>query len=270
MTPRGLGSRSREKLTALLRKRAGTVTPAEAAEVLRIPSGKAARLLAAWARNGWMSRVRRGLYVPLPLEASTTEGPLDDPWLVASALFSPCYIAGWSAAEHWALTEQIFRSVCVMTATRPRNREPSLKGTQFALHTVQESALFGLKTVWRGRTRVQVSDPARTVVDMLANPALAGGIRPAADVLKAFLRDHGKSVAMLLDYGDRLDNGAIFKRLGFLLESEDLDQASLVAECRKRLRSGYVKLDSSIPVPRLITAWGLWVPKRWTAERSHD
>ena len=270
MTSRGLGTRSRERLAALLRKRAGTVTPAEAAEILRVPSEKAARLLAAWARSGWMSRVRRGLYVPVPLEASTTEGPLDDPWLVATAIFSPCYIGGWSAAEHWALTEQIFRSVCVMTTTRPRNREPNLKGTQFALRTVQESALFGLKTVWRGRTRVQVSDPARTVVDMLADPALAGGIRPAADVLKAFLRDHEKTIRALLDYGDRLDNGAIFKRLGFLLESEDLGHPDLVAACRKRLRSGYVKLDPSIPVPRLVTAWGLWVPKRWTVERSRD
>ena len=157
-----------------------------------------------------------------------------------------------------------------MTTTRPRNREPILKGTQFALRTVQESGLFGLKTVWRGRTRVQVSDPARTVVDMLADPALAGGIRPVADVLKAFLRDHEKAIQALLDYGDRLDNGAVFKRLGFLLESEDLNHAEIVAACRKRLRSGYVKLDPSIPVPRLVTAWGLWVPSRWTAERSRD
>ena len=157
-----------------------------------------------------------------------------------------------------------------MTTTRPRNREPILKGTQFALRTVKESALFGLKTVWRGRTRVQVSDPARTLVDMLADPALAGGIRPAADVLKVFLRDQEKAIPALLDYGDRMNNGAIFKRLGFLLESEDLGQPELVAACRKRLRSGYVKLDSSIPVPRLLTAWGLWVPKRWTAERNRD
>ena len=270
MKPRGLGVRSREKLAVLLRKRAGTVTPAEAAEILRVPARKAARLLTSWARNGWLSRVRRGLYVPVPLEATSAEGPLDDPWLVAAALFRPCYIGGWSAAEHWALTEQIFRSVCVMTATKPRKREPILKGTQFTLHTVQESALFGLKAVWRGRTRVQVSDPARTVVDMLANPALAGGIRPAADVLKALLREHGKSVSMLLDYGDRLDNGAVFKRLGFLLESEGLGDKDLVDACRKRRRSGYVKLDPSIPVPRLVTAWGLWVPKRWVAERSRD
>ena len=100
--------------------------------------------------------------------------------------------------------------------------------------------------------------------------ALAGGIRPATDVLKAFLRDHEKAIQALLDYGDRLDNGAVFKRLGFLLESEDLNHAEIVAACRKRLRSGYVKLDPSIPVPRLVTAWGLWVPSRWAAKRNRD
>ena len=53
MTLRGLGPRSRERLAALLRKRPGTVTPAEAAEILRVPNQKAARLLGAWVRSGW-------------------------------------------------------------------------------------------------------------------------------------------------------------------------------------------------------------------------
>jgi predicted transcriptional regulator of viral defense system len=135
---------------------------------------------------------------------------------------------------------------------------------------------FGLATggeIWvaaGGRTRVQLSDPARTVVDMLANPALADGVRPAAEVLKVFLREHGTSAPALVDYGDRLENGAMFKRLGFLLEAEGLGQTDLVVACRKRWRSSYVKLDPSIPVPRLVTVWGLWVPKRWVAERSRD
>ena len=270
MKPAGLSATSRSQLSKLLRDSPPIVTPDQAAAALGLTTSAAARRLAAWSRSGWLARLRRGAYVPVPIESESADIALDDAWSVAATMFAPCYVGGWSAAEHWGLTEQLFRSTCVMTTTRPRDRRPVLRMAPFALHTIAPAQFFGLKTVWRGGTRVQVSDPARTVVDMLANPALAGGIRPAADVLKAFLRDHGKSAAMLLDYGDRLDNGAIFKRLGFLLESQGLDQASLVAECRKRLRSGYVKLDSSIPVPRLITAWGLWVPKRWAAERSHD
>jgi len=74
-----------------------------------------------------MSRVRRGLYVSVPLESRTADMPLEDPWLVADRLFSPCYIGGWSAAEYFGLTEQIFSTIIVMTVQKPRSRRPDIK-----------------------------------------------------------------------------------------------------------------------------------------------
>lgn len=68
------------------------------------------------AFHGWPRRVRRGLYLVLPLEAQSDRAiTVEDPWILADELFSPCYIGGWSAAQHWGLTEQIFRSVFVVT-----------------------------------------------------------------------------------------------------------------------------------------------------------
>ena len=93
-----------------------------------LDQAEASKLLARWCKKGWLSRVARGLYVPVPLEAERSDLPLEDSWLVAVSLYSPCYIGGWSAAEHWDLTEQIFRTTVVMTTTRPRNRKPPLKG----------------------------------------------------------------------------------------------------------------------------------------------
>ena len=123
------GSQDRRRLAEVLQASKGTVDVADAAEALDLSRKEAATLLARWARAGRLSRVRRGLYVPVPIEATSPDVPLDDPWIVASRLFSPCYIGGWSAAEHWDLTEQLFRSVLVLTTQRPRNRKPVLKGT---------------------------------------------------------------------------------------------------------------------------------------------
>ena len=266
----GLGSRSREKLAAVLRDTQGTISPSQAAGALKLSKLRAAQLLAFWASRGWLSRVQRGLYVPIRLESKTREGPLEDPWIVATALYAPCYIGGWSAAEHWGLTEQIFRSVLVITTKKPRVRKRILKGTTFLLRSVISKAMFGLKPVWRSGVRVQVSDPARTVIDMLSDPSLAGGIRPAADVLTELLKEHPKDIDQLFEYAKRLGNGAAFKRLGFLLEALQLGQPSLVAACRENLTSGYVKLDPALPSQQLITAWRLWVPRAWKQERGDD
>src|SRR5512139_1249101 len=102
---------SREQLARLLRAGDPVLTPEQAARVLSTTRLHAAQQLARWAKAGWLARVKRGIYVPVPIESASTDVRLDDPWSVASRLYAPCYIGGWSAAEHWGLTEQIFRSI---------------------------------------------------------------------------------------------------------------------------------------------------------------
>jgi predicted transcriptional regulator of viral defense system len=196
---------------------------------------------------------------------------LEDPWSVAMTMFAPCYIGGWSAAEHLGLTEQIFRSVCVMTLKRPNDRQPVLRKVRFDLHKVAQSQLVGLKTVWRGGTRVQVSDPARTLVDMLMSPSLGGGIRHVAEMLTTLLREQPKEAPKLLIYADKLGVGAVYKRLGYLLQRDHAAEpgtAELIATCRQRMTAGYARLDPALPADRLVTAWRVWVPGSELRERT--
>jgi len=260
MRPSGLSATSREQLSRLLRESPSVLTAGDAARALRMTHAAAARRLAAWSRAGWLARIRRGAYVPVPIESASTDIALEDPWSVAAAMFAPCYIGGWSAAEHWGLTEQIFRSLCVMTTKRPRNRKPVLRKTRFELHTVPSANFIGLKTVWRGGTRIQVSDPARTLIDMLADPALAGGIRHLVEMLNSLLHDQPKEAAKLGGYAGKLGIGSVFKRLGFLLQRDHPDQTALIELCRQNLSAGYAKLDPALPADRLVTVWRVWVP----------
>lgn len=260
MRPTGLSSNSRNQLSRLLRDSPAVLTPSDAAAALGLTPSAAARRLAAWSRSGWLARVRRGAYVPVPIESESADVALDDPWSVAAAMFAPCYVGGWSAAEHWGLTEQIFRSLCVMTSMRPRNRKPLLRKTQFELHTVPATYFIGLKTVWRGGARVQVTDPARTLIDMLVVPALGGGIRHVSEMLANLLHDHPKEVGKLSGYASQLGVGAVFKRLGYLLQRDHPGQRELIEICQANLTAGYAKLDPALPADRLATAWRVWVP----------
>jgi len=263
MLPSGLSAASRRELSRLLRDNPPLVTTSLAASTLGLTPAAASRRLAAWSRSGWLARVRRGAYVPVPIESPSADVALEDPWSVATTMFAPCYIGGWSAAEHWGLTEQIFRSVCVMTLKRPYDRQPVLRKVRFDLHTVAQSHLIGLKTVWRGGTRVQVSDPARTLVDMLASPSLGGGIRHMAEMLTTLLRGQPKEAPKLLLYAEKLGIGAVYKRLGYLLQRDHAaaaGTAELIATCRRRMTAGYASLDPALPADRLVTAWRVWVP----------
>ncbi|HLG14991.1 MAG TPA: type IV toxin-antitoxin system AbiEi family antitoxin domain-containing protein [Blastocatellia bacterium] len=269
-TPLGLGKQSRQRLSELLRRTKGTVSVEQASDILDLSSTETAKLLARWATQGWLARVRRGLYVPVPLEARSTQVALEDPWIIADRLFSPCYIGGWSAAEHWGLTEQIFRSVLVMSVKKPRDRRPVIKGTPFVVRSISKRALFGTRSVWRGEVKVDVSDPSKTVLDMMADVSLGGGLRPSADVLQSYLASDEKDVDVLVTYTDRLKNGAAVKRLGYLLERLAPSEERLIEACKKRLTKGNIKLDPALSAARLVTAWRLWVPESWATSHKSE
>ena len=84
-------------LEELHRRAHGAFDVADVARILGIDHNEAGQLLVYLARRGWLSRVRRGLYVAVPLDARRSGEWIEDPWVVAERLFSPCYVGGWGA-----------------------------------------------------------------------------------------------------------------------------------------------------------------------------
>jgi predicted transcriptional regulator of viral defense system len=253
---------SRARLAAVLRATKEVVSVDIAAQTLAIDRRAAAKLLSRWREQGWLRRIGHGLYVPVPLDLAGSEQVIADPWVLVPALFGESYIGGWTAAHHWELTEQLFNETLVFTTRRVIEKRVIAQGVVFRLHSMKAKRLFGLKTLWRGSTKVSISDPARTLVDMIAMPEVGGGIDHVADCLSAYL--HGKSADrdLLIRYAEQFNNGVIFKRLGFLADTRLRDKA-LANECRSRLTHGYARLDPALSSRKLVTAWRLWVPERW-------
>jgi predicted transcriptional regulator of viral defense system len=138
------------------------------------------------------------------------------------------------------------------------------QGANFLLRHVAPTRLFGLETLWRGHTKVTISDAARTLIDLIAMPETGGGIDHVAECLGTFLRGQNADSNLLIHYADQYGNGAIFKRLGFLAET-GIHHAELTAACRFHRTLGYTRLDPSLHCPNLVTSWNLWVPAGWKA-----
>jgi predicted transcriptional regulator of viral defense system len=83
------------------------------------------------------------------------------------------------------------------------------------------------------------------------------------DVLQVYLKSEHCNLPLLLDYAGRLGNGAVFKRLGYLLQQHAPGETAAVAWCADHLTAGYTKLEPALPSARLVTAWGLWLPAGW-------
>lgn len=259
-------TKSRSRLSRVLQQSGDLISVGDVSKALEVERVEAAKLLARWNTQGWVKRLRRGYYAPVPIASLGQDQVLEDAWVMVPELFNPGCIGGWSAAEHWGLTEQLFRSTCVLTARPVRKKEQIIQGLPFALKHVPENALFGTRPVWRGQARVPVTSPAKTIVDMLDDPAIGGGIRHVADCLRNYLARDDVQADELIATAKQLGNGAVFKRLGFLAERER-GQEKLVEACRQRLTQGNAKLDPAVPAKRLVKRWRLWVPASWAGKR---
>ncbi len=256
----GIRAHNRELLETLHREAKGPFTVEEASGFLSLGTTRTTRLLAYFAARGWLTRVRRGLYTTVPLGAADPSDWCEDPWVVAAKTFQPCYIGGWSALEHWDLTEQIFRDVLVCTARQFRSRDRLIQGVRFRLRRRRAEHQFGTRGIWRGMVPVLVSDPSRTLIDVLDDPKIGGGIRHIAECIGTYFDSEYRDDGALSDYAERLGNRTVFKRLGYMLERLSVQAPALVDTCLERRSEGLSPLDPSVTSKgRILKRWNLWV-----------
>ena len=261
----GIGSAGRSELATVLAGGRRFVTPTDVVEALRVDPDAATKRLARWAANGWLRRARRGLYIPVPVDAENPKTWSEDPLIVADAVWAPCYFTGWTAANHWALTEQVFRTTVLKTGTRVRASSVKMLDHDYLVGHVDPTAMsWGVKNLWKDEVRLRVADPARTVIDILDSPRLAGGIRHGAEILLAYLDEHDSET--LIRYAEKLHNRAVFKRLGYVTQALGRDP-NLVAACKERISTGISALDPDGPQGgRRTMEWNLRINVRIAPE----
>ncbi len=254
----GISKDNREKLDIINREFSGPFEVSDIEDLFGIERSKASRLLAHWASKGWLTRIRRGLYIVVPLGAGDPKTRSEDPWIVANKVFEPCYVGGWSACEHWGLTEQIFDSVVIFTGSKTRNSNLTIQSTNFLLKPLTKIKYFGTKTIWRGRTKIQVSDPTRTIVDILNDPLVGGGMRNVADIIEQYFVSEFRDDNLLGEYIKKIKNKTVYKRLGYILETLSIDASHLIKKCKKNLSQGFSLFDpSAIGKGKYLRKWNL-------------
>lgn len=239
--------------------RSGVITVESATESLGVSGRGAAIALGRLTRAGWLTRIRRGLYYLTPLEGGAGT-VVEDAWVLADAAFAPCYIGGWTAAQHWGLTEQSFRATFVGTAATIRTRSQTLLGAEFRLVKVPMARVESVAPVWRGAVQIRVSSAERTLVDACDDPSWVGGVRHLAEILTRYRATSSDAGAGLLAELERRRSGSAFRRAGYLVERLWPEAVGLIASALKARPTGVIRLDPAIPGRGTMSRrWGLWV-----------
>lgn len=221
-----------------------------------IPAGSIGPLLLNLSRSGWVSRLRRGLYVisgPVP---STT--PVHS-FTIATHLIVPSAISHWSALHHHGLTEQIPRVITAFTpksvvtpgmrnaaaADHRRKHAWNIRGVRYEYVTVQPEHYFGIEQVWVDEhSRVGITDKERTILETFISPRAFGGLGQAIGIVQEHIGS--LQLSRLINYALECGTVAAAKRLGWALEHAEVDEHYLIP-LLELPSSGYHLLDPVQP-----------------------
>ena len=210
---------------------------------LEVPPNTAREIASRLTEKGWLDRLFPGTYLIIPLTAGEEAVYTTHEYLIAAHVAEPMYIGYYSALSHHGLTEQVPRTVYVVTPTRAQSRE--IHGVPYRVTTVTERKFFGCEPTSIEGTTVQVSDLEKTLVDCADHPEFCGGLRELATAMRT-ADERGCDWDTVGEYLERLDNGAATKRIVYLADQLGIDlpaREELVAS----FTSGYSLLDPTRP-----------------------
>lgn len=237
-----LGETSARLVTGLAEQGRYYFTTQEAAEFLGTTVGNASKLLSDLRTRHWVVQLAAGKYLLLSLESGLTDLFLGNELVVGSKLVSPYYLSYWTAIHYYGWTEQVPRTVFIATT---RKRNPLVfSGHKYQFIKLADKKFFGYQPVWIDANRVEMASPEKLLVDCLDLPRYAGGIKEVAKIIV-----HGGTQVdwdKVIEYALRQGNGAVVKRLGFLLSVLN-EQVGTQKELQKGLSAGYAALDPSLP-----------------------
>ncbi len=165
-------------------------------------------------KKKWIIQLTRGKYLLVPLSAGIKSKYTEHELIIASHLARNYYVGYWSALNHYGFTEQTPFTVLVVTTSRLRSRK--ILDVNYKFITVGKRKFVGITNVFIGNKLVRMSNKSKTIADALDRPDLCGGISEVAKCLWNAKKDI--SLHDIIKYSKLMNNSAIIKRLGYLID----------------------------------------------------
>jgi len=239
---RTLGEVGSNLLTEMSRRGKRIFTFEDAAKFYGSRTSALRELLSTLVERRWLQRIEKGKYLILPFEAGREGEWTEHEFIIASYLIEPYYIGFRSALNYYGYTEQVSRTVFVVSTRRKFKPALEVDGVTYRFVCMSQHKFFGFTETALGGYRVNISNPEKTIVDCLDLLRYCGGIVEVAKALW-YGRDELDFMKMA-DYARKCGNRAVSQRLGYLLEILDSGTEEVITFLRASLSKRYAPLDT--------------------------
>lgn len=180
--------------------------------------------------------------------------------IIASYLVETYYVSYWTALDFYGWTEQ--PSLTVFIASTKLKRPVELKGTTFKFVKLPPERFFGFDEQWVVNQKVKIADREKTIVDCLGHPRYCSEMVEVA--MGLWNGRKGINFETVLHYSLRMKNGAVIKRLGYLMDALEIEKPAFRKKLKRLIGYGYLSLDPGGK------AGGSHVNKEWRVRVNVD
>lgn len=153
---------------------------------------------------------------------------------LGAELYSPAYLSFWSALNYYGYSDQLPKEIYFATPRHTKRIEP------FRYISLNPARFFGYVSLGG----LVIAEKEKVFLDSLLLPRYAGGIKEIKRCLGAAISE--LNLKKLIAYAEKMKSKSVLRRLGFLLEGEEIEER-LLAKLRKKIGKGFEKLDPVLP-----------------------
>lgn len=217
-------------------------------------------LLMRYQHQGYISKVRRGLYC---VNDIATRLPSANKYQVASAITPTSYVAYHAAMEYHGLAHQVYYNVAV--ASEQAFNRFEFDGNRFScIHLPADIEIESSIA----DSHVRVTSVERTIIECVDRIDLCGGWEELVNCLRSvqYLREERLNAILRL-----YDKTALYKKAGFLFEQLQLPVShDWIEQCRQYAKNSVTYLTSDGDSDTFHAGWRLYAPHNILTANSQN
>ena len=249
---KNLGPQAARLILTLYERNRSTFTLDEARQIIGLEGQSFRNFIHRLVKKNILTNLTTGLYTIVPFELGNRGEFMTNQFVIAREVVkkklknieAQYYISHASAMEiHQMVTQPLL--IVYTTVTKQIKQNPNVLGTEFRFVTCKSDHFFGVKKFWIDKSEmVFVSNLEKTIIDGLKRPDYCGGI---TEVAKGFwMKRDDINISRLVDYACSMNVGAIYRRLGFLLELYKMKCSIEIERLQGKLTKSYILLDPNL------------------------
>ncbi len=199
------------------------------------------------SKNGWLARVKKGLYYIASLEARGNVAL--SVFAIAHLLENQSYVSFEGALQYHGMFDQYLKTIASLTIKEKKQKE--IQGIQYVFSHIKKENFLGWETKWEHSNKMQIATAEKALLDILAFKRSFYSVELVSEKLQKYGRDI--NLEKFISFA-KIQSITVQRIAGFLLDKFHINSSELHKNVAGNKSASFMTKDSK----KFIAKWRLY------------